>query len=217
MSLALRRLRTDLGGATAIEYAIVAGLIGLGLIGSLVATRGSLSAVFGTTSSRVASAEGDSSSEAQSAVAAYWSKKTISTTSVDANGMRTIHYTDGSQATIQTNRAAPYNTFLETRDYATNQSISYAWDANKLTTSYYVWTYKDIATNVVSTIERANAESFNAGVPVTTGKIVYDANGANPTTTISAPSQNYVNGIPVAQDTMRYFLDQNAALSAQGR
>jgi Flp pilus assembly pilin Flp len=36
-------------GATAIEYAIIAGLIGLGLVGSLVTTRGSLSAVFGVT------------------------------------------------------------------------------------------------------------------------------------------------------------------------
>lgn len=51
-------LRSSQTGATAIEYAIIAGLIGLGLVGSLVTTRGSLSAIFGTAGSQMASSTG---------------------------------------------------------------------------------------------------------------------------------------------------------------
>lgn len=48
-----RRLERNTHGATAIEYAILAGLIGLGLVGSLVTTRGSLAGVYGKAASQV--------------------------------------------------------------------------------------------------------------------------------------------------------------------
>ena len=43
-------------GAVAIEYAVIGALIGIGLIGALVGTRGSLSAIFGTASSAMVQA-----------------------------------------------------------------------------------------------------------------------------------------------------------------
>ena len=57
-----RRLRRDEQGANAIEYAIIAALIGIGLIGSLVGTRTSLSSIFGVAGSQMASAGSDSAS-----------------------------------------------------------------------------------------------------------------------------------------------------------
>ncbi len=49
-------MRRNDSGATAIEYAILAGLIGLGIVGSLVTTRGSLSSTYGTASTQMSSA-----------------------------------------------------------------------------------------------------------------------------------------------------------------
>jgi Flp pilus assembly pilin Flp len=48
-------------GATAIEYAIIGALIGIGLIGSLVGTKTSLAAVFGTAATQMASGTNASS------------------------------------------------------------------------------------------------------------------------------------------------------------
>lgn len=42
----ITRLSEANRGATAIEYAVIAGIVGLGIVGSLVTTRGSLSATF---------------------------------------------------------------------------------------------------------------------------------------------------------------------------
>jgi pilus assembly protein Flp/PilA len=51
----LRKLNDD-RGATAIEYGLIAGLVAIGIVGSLVNTRGSLSSVFGQLASQIASA-----------------------------------------------------------------------------------------------------------------------------------------------------------------
>ena len=89
-------------GATAIEYAVIAGIIGLGLVGSLVATRGSLSAVFGTASSQMgsSSASGGSSPSSPAGAMTYdWAAKTLAQPAsvTDNGGVRTTNfvYTDG--------------------------------------------------------------------------------------------------------------------------
>jgi Flp pilus assembly pilin Flp len=86
MSNMLRRFRNrqlDLrrsdAGATAIEYAIIGALIGIGLIGSLVTTKTSLSAIFGMAATQMAS--GGSTAPAgpafnmNNARAGYWQAK----------------------------------------------------------------------------------------------------------------------------------------------
>jgi Flp pilus assembly pilin Flp len=52
VTVRFRVLRQD-RGATAIEYAIIGALIGIGLVGSLLGTKGSLNQVFGTASQGV--------------------------------------------------------------------------------------------------------------------------------------------------------------------
>ena len=107
------RLRRAERGATAIEYAIIAGLIGLGLVGSLVATRGSLSAIFGVAGSQMSSgtsASGGASVPlhppvAVSPNAGAWAAKTIvsqTATNVSAaGGTYSFTFSDGSIVNYQ--------------------------------------------------------------------------------------------------------------------
>lgn len=106
-----RSIRSDHAGATAIEYAIIAGLIGLGLVGSLVTTRGSLSAIFGTAGSQMSSgvtgaatnpvtSQRPVAAAATSPRAPFWNAKTLASkvvTRPDATSqLTTFTYTDGA-------------------------------------------------------------------------------------------------------------------------
>ena len=109
-----RSIRSNQNGATAIEYAIIAGLIGLGLVGSLVATRGSLSAIFGTAGTQMSSGVAGAPAGPANPVTAqrpvvaastsprapFWNAKTLASKTVtqpDATSqLTTFTYTDGS-------------------------------------------------------------------------------------------------------------------------
>lgn len=101
------RLKADTAAATAIEYAIIAGLIGLGLVGSLVTTRGSLSGIFGKASGQMAS--GTSSAlhppVAASPNAGTWAAKTVTAQSSAnvsaAGGSYSFTYSDGGTVFYQ--------------------------------------------------------------------------------------------------------------------
>ena len=133
-----RQSRKSIGdsGATAIEYAIIAALIGIGLIASLVSTKGSLSAVFGVASSNMGSANAQSGGSGGGSVAApsYWAAKTLSSNSKAANGYGgfnyTYVYTDGTRVTFNTQpNDGTQNFLMTTQDPAANQ-VRYAF-ANK--------------------------------------------------------------------------------------
>lgn len=92
-------IRFDQRGATAIEYALIAGLIGLGLIASLVTTRGSLAGVFGTASNQMGSA---SEPVAQGSIdrPTFWSSKTQSQPVENGGTYMRFRFTDGSVVLI---------------------------------------------------------------------------------------------------------------------
>lgn len=102
----LRDLHRDERGANAIEYAIIAALIGVGLIGSLVTTRGSLSSIFGVASSQMASSDAGTSAPRTSTSprASYWQGKTLSgspVTKTSGSQQQTVYtYADGTQVAI---------------------------------------------------------------------------------------------------------------------
>jgi pilus assembly protein Flp/PilA len=103
---------SDERGATAVEYGLIAGLIALGIIGSLVATKTSLQSTFSGISGQMGTASGGGSATSgvtsQRAIAAansssrypYWSAKTLASkvvTNPTANSqLTTFSYTDGS-------------------------------------------------------------------------------------------------------------------------
>jgi Flp pilus assembly pilin Flp len=101
------RLRRSQEGAAAIEYAIIGALIGIGLIGSLIGTRGSLSAIFGTASSAMASSDAGTAAPQRTSTsprASFWQAKTLSgspVTQTSGSFQQTVYtYTDGSQVAI---------------------------------------------------------------------------------------------------------------------
>lgn len=79
------RIRRDERGATAVEYGLIAGLIALGLLGSLVGTRGSLSSVFGTAATGLASGAPANTGTAPATPAA-------GSTAAGAPGVATLNY-----------------------------------------------------------------------------------------------------------------------------
>ncbi len=102
------KLRCD-SGATAVEYAIIAALIGLGLVGSLVTTRTSLSAIFGTTGTQMSSAASDAPAgvapgfTSTSPRVAFWNAKTLArepTVATQTNGSATTSYTFTDGTTV---------------------------------------------------------------------------------------------------------------------
>lgn len=97
---ALTRLKREQRGATAIEYAIIAGLIGLGLVGSLVTTRGSLSGIFGTAGTQMNGATATKPPVAPSPSAGTWTAKgltsAVTTASSSTGAAYTFTFGDGT-------------------------------------------------------------------------------------------------------------------------
>lgn len=110
-------LRRSERGATAIEYALIAGLLGIGLLGSLVGTKTSLNAIFGVVSTQMGSASSDSTANAGLVLnpnnirSAYWAAKTVATGPIHTSSSRTdtwtTTFTDGSSASITKYNDAP--------------------------------------------------------------------------------------------------------------
>jgi pilus assembly protein Flp/PilA len=55
MSILLARLSKDDSGSTAIEYALIAAIIGIGIVAALIALRAQLNGTFSTVSNTLAS------------------------------------------------------------------------------------------------------------------------------------------------------------------
>jgi pilus assembly protein Flp/PilA len=55
-STGFQKFRADTKGVTAIEYGLIAGLIAVGIVGTLTALKGNLTNLFGTVSSNLQSA-----------------------------------------------------------------------------------------------------------------------------------------------------------------
>lgn len=116
-------IRSDDRGATAIEYGLIAGLVALGIVGSLVTTKGSLNYIFGSASSQIGAANGGgvASPPAQpgvtqqraivagntSARAPYWNAKTLASKTVtnptSTSQLTTFTYTDGASGSYLAN------------------------------------------------------------------------------------------------------------------
>ncbi len=164
-----RLTRAD-SGATAIEYAILASLVGLGIVGSLVTTRTSLSSVFGTASSQMASStsasatapsggtSAPSGAPSGSERAAYFQAKVLNTSSRSAD-TTSFRYNDGSFGTIvKTGQAVQYDFF----DVANlTWSRSYFDGSGKQYNAFYA-TYGDKDRNCPCTTTVSN--DFSNGV-----------------------------------------------------
>ncbi len=218
----MKTVLTKESGATAIEYGLIAGLIALGIVGSLVGTRGSLNAIFGQVSSGVGSAAPAAAgaptlASSSSARAPYWQAKTLSSRSV-TTGMDgsnpytnyTYNYADGSRAIffVEPN-SNPYPVRAIIRDVASKQRYDYYADANGTPQSIDYGLYADSAlTKSVTHITSSSGTSWSGGQPASVSYTTYDQTTGNQnSSTIGPPSSDAKNTIAMAAQDWQYFKD----------
>ncbi len=186
-------LRSD-SGATSIEYAILAGLIGLGLVASLVTTKGSLSSVFGTASSQMssstalsdpaASAGGSSSGPSATAPATInWKGRTLSAPAVktvyDANMTYwTYNFTDGTTATFYRGASGGSTNTI----YMDERPVGGVYTGYSETTSgspmmFNVTAYSGGKIQSVDSTGSNNGAGFNGTTPQSQRTQIYNASG----------------------------------------
>lgn len=180
------RLLREACGATAIEYALVAGLIALGLLGSLVGTRDSLSATFNSAGSGIAPAP----AAIPISRSAYWQAKTLTKAplTVSGNGYAQTYfsYTDGSQVVILKNYYGSPATY----------SIG-VLSPDRLTATYAVYDFNGVTELASSQQVSQNPMYFESTYTRTTRVAGYDVPwdlGLSPVTV--ATSTSFTNGAP---------------------
>jgi Flp pilus assembly pilin Flp len=103
----IRKLKNCSAGATAVEYGVIAGLIALGILGSLVGTRASLNNVFGGAASGIGQTMASHPKPPASANASYWTSKTLVSMTPSnvssAGGTYKYTYSDGTISTYTVN------------------------------------------------------------------------------------------------------------------
>ena len=166
IQMSSRRLRCSQRGATAIEYAIIAGLIGLGLVGSLVTTRGSLSAVFGTASSQMGSSSAGGSASptvSTSPRAPFWEAKTVASKTLNPYGGSgqefKVVYTDGVTVSYLTGQSAPFVSQVTIVD-PNSHTYTYAYFDSSGTQNYYQKQEMDAAMKNPVRIDTAGNNAF---------------------------------------------------------
>ena len=214
------RFKTCDHGATAIEYAIIAGLIGLGLVGSLVTTRGSLSSIFGTAGSQMASgvsgtgAAGGAGGSAPNAAVGSWANKTLvgppTKTVYDANMTYwTFNYTDGSTAWFYRGAGGGVSNNLSLTDKANHTNETLRTSLTGVGQSYNIMQYAaDDTTRLQLNYSNTGQGAEFGGTPpapITQAVMNFTNNAAQPSQTLSAPTQTFKDQAAAAAARYGYF------------
>lgn len=227
----MRRLQRQDTGATAVEYALIAGLIGLGLVGSLVTTKGSLNALFGTASSQMGSAQsggaaptyGSLAGNSALARAGFWQSKTLAAPpKMTVSGSTTTWsyaFTDGYTAQFSRGEGGNYDTRLYVYDpntntrfqVATNSSGQITGDALNIYNTYgqvTTETYSDVAYSDTwsgTTPNRQRSRSFTYADTSPTS----NPSGSSGTFTVTAATADFVQRSTTGYQDFQYFKDLN--------
>ena len=184
MTIAAKSLRRSDHGATAIEYAIIAGLIGLGLVGSLATTRGSLAGVYGKAGTQMAGADAPTSDSPR---APFWQAKTQSgapIVSTQGAWRQTVYnYSDGTQVAYFTNSSASPPTRTVAVVSPDHRSITTTTlDANnKPTYQIYQAFRTDISFDGFNGLVNVNPDGSSYGTPsANPGPMIFPSSGAHP-------------------------------------
>ncbi len=211
------RIRRSERGATAIEYGLIAGLIAIGIVGSLVGTKASLNSVFGMSASGLGSANGSSTQAPQSqaaATAAYWGGKTlVSTASV--TGGKKFTYSDGTTAQYTSGNAAPFSNQLVIND-PINKQMLYTWTDSAGNPNLYEVEYHyfpngnsgprsgyDCSAPCSNTVQ----STFSGSPPLPTGQVqtTYNQSGQQLTNQTITPTSDFLNMAAAGYQNYLYF------------
>lgn len=211
------RLRfRDEAGATAIEYGLIAGIIALGLVGSLVGTRTSLNAIFGQASGQMGSANGGGSSTSLPATSnpqsALWSRKTLAaapTQSISGNVVQTNWvFTDGTTVSLRTGSGGGWDSALLVTDPAHHVTRDFETDQNGNQTLYATSYYDAAMKYYTETLSSNTYASPLTGSPPTmttmVDKVYSGANNLVATYNV-APSAAFASDGQDAYYNFKYF------------
>lgn len=194
------RLCRSESGATALEYALIGALIGLGLVGALATTKGSLSAVFGVAASQMdpaASGYGSGSGSAGTAPVAKpipsdptWSSKTLKSyaRSVSPTGAAVTNftYTDGTHVGYTVAYTKPDGTVYPAQ-------IRYTADNALTSDQVFIAGYTDASGAAHSPSYTVTSYFYPTTNPDLVNQWTVDANGNSVQTTIDYNSNGGVD------------------------
>lgn len=210
-----RLLARSEAGATAIEYGLIAGLVALGLIGSLVTTRGSINAIFGTASSQMGSASAAGSASAPASLsaaaaqrAAYWAAKGL--VSKTTSGKDTVYtYVDGSTVTYTADASSDFLDHIIALDTQTHRRETYYRLPNGDPFIASVIQYaSDNSRIVVSYLTNSGTANWSNGVPLTQQTNSFDSNGSLTGQSTGTPTGQYLGYIATAINDIQAFAAQ---------
>lgn len=210
--------RSDERGATAIEYALIAGVVALGLLGTLVTTKTSLNRVFGQVSSGVSTPSGTAAlPSSTSARAPYWQAKTLSGTPTVTTGLdgsnpytyTTYNFTDGSRAIYYLEPASnPYPVRIIIRDTTAKMEEDYYTDNSGTPQSAEFSTYYDTGlTQLQTLVDSSTGTTWSNGQPASVNYGNRNADGTSSGSGTGAPTGAQMTTIAVMAADLQYFKD----------
>lgn len=219
------RWNHDERGATAVEYGLIAGLLALGITGSLVTTKTSFNGVFSAIAGGVGSSAGAPAvtvtplkTVATSTRSSYWSSKTLAasptSTTNGAVTTKVFTFTDGTKATLKTGVGGNSDTSLVISDSTNMQTNSMYTDAQARPFQFVEYLYYDAAMTSPSESHFLDNSGSSMGTP----PIAYEDNNAkyNPdgstqyrTVTYQSQISSTVNAAMASQyQDLKFFLQQ---------
>lgn len=216
------RLRRDAGGATAIEYGLIAGLVALGIIGSLVTTKGSLNAIFGTASSKMAAGGAQTPSVPNLAASTsprepYWLAKGITAApTVAVSGTKTTTtytFKDGTVANFSSDSATGglSLSWLDPNYQGGGRTIGLkvGSDAAGYTNFVGVYGYQNNGAYISDTYVSTAGTSWSGTPPMPATYVTSTYNASGQATSVSAPQSTgtFAPWATMGYQDMAYFMD----------
>jgi Flp pilus assembly pilin Flp len=222
MMFANRSLRDDRGAAS-IEYALIGALIAVGIIGSLVGTKSSLSDIFGVAATQMSSSGATGSSAglrtSNSLRAPYWQAKMLSgspVTTVNGAVKSTVYgFTDGTTATFSTGNANQSANRISIFDPTANV-ITYFWSDSAGNPSLFQQSIMNSYSQVVRAnfASYTNGDTFTATSPNVERVYLYSYSSNSPTASptgssgsTQAPQAAYQAAYVDGRNDLQYFSD----------
>ncbi len=213
---------SDTRAATAIEYAILASLVGLGIVGSLVTTRASLSTTFGAASTQMQSSTSTTSpavgatpsNPIDAARAAVWSAKTLASQSfdpaVDGTSLQRLRavYSDGTTAVVDYGGSTTFPYQVIITDPAT-KTVTHSYFDQDRKQNYFQIQQMDDNMNKIIRADVASMPGFKAfpGSPaaVQNHEVYTYNNGAMSSYSTTALDAAWVAKAQTGQGDFSYF------------
>jgi pilus assembly protein Flp/PilA len=203
------RFLSDHRGATAIEYGLIAGLIAIGIVGSLVATKGSLNSVFSLTAANMGSSTSGVSPENATRFA-YWSNRAVQSSSTTKSTSRittNLTYKDGTtvylRQDLDSNGVRTGSFGYQIDDYSTNMTTIYSVDQDGKIQTFEQVTYTKMPPSSLN--QRLIVDGLYSNGALTGVRTSVYAGNSSTSSSTAPPTAAYQTDIKNADIDGQYF------------